>query len=144
MNDKDSLLTSPQLDNYEQRALVLSSKQIYNLYKQSKASNVPLEILEKVYIRGYAEAAFNKELSGFGRVSSFLHGGVAARLDADLLEVVVGEPQSSNPNEPSARFVGTDSLNKILRSETPGQESRADIIKRVVKDQINSSKKDPE
>jgi hypothetical protein len=45
----------------------------------------------------------------------------------------LAEPQSTNKNEPSSRFVGTDSCVNILRNDTPGQ-SRANLIKRVVKD----------
>lgn len=53
--------------------------------------------------------------------------------------VVQGEPQSTNPHEPSSRFIGTTSLTNIFKSQTPGQnqpETTADVVKRVVKDAI--------
>jgi hypothetical protein len=189
MNEQNSLLTSPQLANYEQlAALALSSKQIQSLYKKSKASGFPMETLEQIYYRGYTAATELKEQAGFARVDSFIHGGEAARIDEDLLEgvkalakqiakdiahvafpgarkikhkvhkvkkhkyisklrenVVQGEPISDDPNEPASRFTGTDKLTQIYKDQTPGQgESRADVIKRIVRDKINTDKKDPE
>ena len=190
MIKKDSLLSSPQLANYEQLALALSSKQIQSLYKKSKASSIPMETLEQVYYRGYSSATELKEQAGFTRVDSFIHGGEAARIDNDLKEgvkhlakqiakdllhiafpgprkfknkysklkkhkyvkkwkedtdIVQGEPQSNNPADPSSRFVGSDKLTQIYRSQTPGQgETRSDVIKRIIRDKINTIKKDPE
>lgn len=86
MKDKNSLHTSPQLDNYEQHALALSPKQVHSLYKKSKAFGISLEVLEEVYTRGYNAVDSQKEQSGFNRVDSFLHGGEAAKLDHDLAE----------------------------------------------------------
>jgi len=188
MNVKDSLLSSPQLANYEQLALALSSKQIHSLYKKSKASGIPMETLEQVYYRGYTSTTELQEQAGFTRVDSFIHDGEAARIDNDLKEgikhlakqiakdilhaafpgprkfkkkvykvknhkymkklkenvVVQGEPQSDNPADPSSRFVGSDKLTQIYKAQTPGQETRADVIKRVIRDKINTIKKDPE
>jgi hypothetical protein len=45
-----------------------------------------------------------------------------------------GEPQSSDPTEPSSRFVGTDSLTNVFKSSTPGQSKTLKTIKRVVKE----------
>lgn len=47
-----------------------------------------------------------------------------------------GEPQSSDPKDPSSRFVGTDSLTGILKDTTPGQgtSKRLNTIKKVVKE----------
>jgi len=49
-----------------------------------------------------------------------------------------GEPQSKDPNDPSSRFIGTDSLDNILRSSTPGQEKSKTLktIKKVIKEQM--------
>lgn len=138
MKNKDSLLTSPQLENYEQHgALALSPKQIISLYKKSKSCDIPLEVLEQVYIRGYKVAG--SEQAGFARVDSFIHGGHAADLDKDLQETVVQEPRTTDPDLPSSRFVGTPELTDILKSQTPGQQ-RAETIKRVVRDAINTKK----
>jgi hypothetical protein len=146
MNEKNSLQTSPQLENHEQRdALALSPKQAHSLYKKSKSFGIPFDVLEEVYKRGFEIATNNKEQAGFNRVDSFIHGGEAARLDEDLKETVVqGEPQSDNPDDPSARFVGTDSLTNILKSQTPGQtvETTADVVKRVVRDAIAKKEED--
>lgn len=45
-----------------------------------------------------------------------------------------GEPQSSDPNDPSSRFVGTDSLTNVFKASTPGQSKTLKTIKRVVKE----------
>lgn len=145
MNDKNSLLSSPQLDDHEQQnALALTPRQLHSLYRKSKLFEIPLDVLETVYLRGFEAVSTNKEQSGFGRVESFIQGGKAAELDKDLKETTQGEPQSDNPAEPSSRFVGTDKLTTIFKNATPGQESRVDVVKRVVRDQINKNKKDPE
>jgi hypothetical protein len=184
MNEKNSLQNSPQLTHNEQHALALSPKQAHSLYKKSKTFEIPFEILEEVYRRGFEIAAQNKEKAGFNRVDSFIHGGEAAELDTDLQEgfkdllkqagkdvfktafphikkpsapkvvkqakkyakklkeATVGEPQSSNPDEPSSRFSGTTSLTNIYKAETPGQETTADVVKRVIK--YVKTKKDAE
>jgi hypothetical protein len=187
MKIKDSLLSSPQLADNDQGALALNSKQTHSLYKKSKSSGIPMETLEQVYYRGVASGDSS---TGFARVDSFIHGGEAARIDADLAEglkalakqivkdlahtafpgykktkhkvhkaknhkyikklrenvVVQGEPISDDPAEPSSRFAGTDKLTQVFKSQTPGQEeseTRADVVKRVVRDQINKNKKGP-
>ena len=45
-----------------------------------------------------------------------------------------GEPQSKDPNDPSSRFVGTDSLTGILKDTTPGQgrSKTLSTIKKVI------------
>ena len=43
-----------------------------------------------------------------------------------------GEPQSKDPNDPSSRFVGTDSLTGILKDTTPGQ-GRSKTLKTIRK-----------
>jgi hypothetical protein len=44
------------------------------------------------------------------------------------------EPQSSNPNDSSSRFIGTDSLVNIYMKNTPGQSKTLKAIKDVVRD----------
>jgi hypothetical protein len=48
------------------------------------------------------------------------------------------ETVSKNPNDPSSRFDGTDSLVNIYKNATPGQssKSRLGIIKKVVREQL--------
>lgn len=68
----------------------LNDKQKLALYKKSQSSGYSTDILEEVYIRGYNiwDESFtgNAEQFGFDRVNSFIAGGFAAELDADLLE----------------------------------------------------------
>ena len=85
MNDKEdtSLQTSPQL--VESRdAVALSAKQTVSLYKKSKNSGIPFDILEEVYRRGFAEH-YNDQ-KAFDRVNSFIADGFAVALDEDLME----------------------------------------------------------
>jgi len=85
MNDKKdtSLHTSPQL--VESRdAVALSAKQTVSLYKKSKQSGIPFDILEEVYRRGFSEH-FNDQ-KAFDRVNSFISEGFAVALDEDLME----------------------------------------------------------
>ena len=68
----------------------LNDKQKLALYKKSQSSGYSTGILEEVYRRGYSiwDESFtgNAEQFGFDRVNSFIAGGFAAELDADLLE----------------------------------------------------------
>ena len=124
--NKNSLRTSPQLENYEQQALALSPKQIHSLYKRATKFDISMDVIFEVYRRG-----------GFARVDSFIHGGQAAILDKDLHETE--ETRTTDPDLPSSRFAGTPELTAILKSQTPGQQ-RAETIKRVVRDVINTKK----
>ena len=54
--------------------------------------------------------------------------------------VTTGEPISSDPNDPSSRFIGTTSLTQIYKNNTPGQ-SAAKIVKDVVTAARSSSEK---
>jgi hypothetical protein len=85
MNDKEdtSLHTSPQLvENRD--AVALSAKQTVSLYKKSKQSGIPFDVLEEVYRRGFSEH-FNDQ-KAFDRVNSFIAEGFAVALDEDLME----------------------------------------------------------
>ena len=48
------------------------------------------------------------------------------------------EHQSSNPNDPEARFDGTTQGAKSYASKTPGQSKR-DVVKKVIKDKVKSN-----
>jgi hypothetical protein len=73
-------------------AVALSESAIKSLTKKSEKSNISLDILEEVYIRGYSiwNESFNQtpEQFAFDRVNSFIAGGFAAELDSDLYEKV--------------------------------------------------------
>lgn len=68
----------------------LTDKQKLAIYKKSHVSGYSTDVLEEVYSRGYHlwNESFNgnAEQFGFDRVNSFIAGGYAAELDADLLE----------------------------------------------------------
>lgn len=68
----------------------LTDKQKLAIYKKSLTSGYSTGILEEIYNRGYnlwnKSFTGNAEQFGFDRVNSFIAGGYAAELDADLLE----------------------------------------------------------
>jgi hypothetical protein len=68
----------------------LTDKQKLGLYKKSQTSGYSIAVLEEIYLRGYdlwnESFTGNPEQFGFDRVNSFIAGGYAAELDADLLE----------------------------------------------------------
>lgn len=70
--------------------MTLTDKQKLAIYKKSQISGVSTGILEEVYRRGYQlwneSFSGNAEQFGFDRINSFLAGGYAAELDADLTE----------------------------------------------------------
>jgi hypothetical protein len=70
-------------------AVPIDNKVKNSLYKKSKNSGIPVNILEEVYVRGYN--LWNENFKGtreqfaFDRVNSFIAGGFAADLDSDLI-----------------------------------------------------------
>ena len=84
--NKDDM--NPQL-NLEQSAVdLLDNKAKLSLYKKSSESGIPINILEEVFMRGYASWDGNFSRNpiqvAFNRVNSFLAGGFASQLDEDL------------------------------------------------------------
>lgn len=49
-------------------------------------------------------------------------------------EYTGAEKVSTNSDDPSSRFIGTDSLTKVLKSQTPGYSNAIKTIKKVVKE----------
>lgn len=79
-----------KVDNQLAESAVPIDNKIKNsLYKKSKNSGIPVNILEEVYVRGYN--LWNENFKGtreqfaFDRVNSFIAGGFAADLDSDLI-----------------------------------------------------------
>jgi hypothetical protein len=49
------------------------------------------------------------------------------------------EPQSTNKNDSSSRFYGTDSATKIYKNDTPGQSKKTkQIVKQVIREVLES------
>ena len=90
MPEIKSLQSSPQLVLAEQDriAVVLSEKEVFSLYKKSRQSGIPLDILEEVYRRGYQAwlpgLSETPAQTAYNRVNSFIAGGLASDLDEDL------------------------------------------------------------
>jgi hypothetical protein len=76
-------------DQLVESVVPIDNKVQSSLYKKSKNSGIPINILEEVYLRGYN--LWNENFKGtreqfaFDRVNSFIAGGFAADLDKDLL-----------------------------------------------------------
>lgn len=219
MQEKDtSLHTSPQLafvEHNEGFAVALSPKQTVSLYKKSKQSSIPFEILEEVYRRGFNQAlelGESVDSYAFNRVNSFIAGGAAAEMDKDLMEkrglwdnihakrerikrgsgermrkpgekgaptaaaLKASQTEDTDPcwngykqvgmktkngrqvpncvpesytgaetvsvdkNDPSSRFIGTESLTNVYKNDTPGQgpSKTLSVIKKVVREQLEA------
>ena len=149
----------PQLES-----AVLTDKAKLSLYKKSVKSGIPANVLEEVYQRGVntwnPTFGYSPEQFGFDRVNSFIAGGFAVELDEDLKKAcwkgyeAIGmkmkngkkvpncvpvkeedaEKHSTNPDEPASRFIGSDELVTIYKSQTPGQ-----IIKKVVREHLEEA-----
>lgn len=66
----------------------VSDSGLRSLIEKAERHECPLEVVLEVYSRG---AENDGERGGFGRVNSFLAGGLAVRMDADLIEEPVPE-----------------------------------------------------
>lgn len=87
-------------------AVSLTNKQKLSLYKKSQKSGYSTDILEEVYRRGHmiwkAELfEGSREQFAFDRVNSFISGGFAADLDADLTEKEVWD--KPNPKQEAGK-----------------------------------------
>lgn len=101
----------------------ITEKDIIALELKASQHSIPEEVLEMVFLRGLYEGDKDK---AFNRVNSFIALGEAAKIDADL----------EQDSKPSDRLDGTNSLAKVYKKETPGQN-----VKEEVWDQPNPKKK---
>ena len=78
----------PQLNCEKSAVDLLDNKAKLSLYKKSSETGIPINVLEEVFIRGYAswdgDFSRNPVQLGFNRVNSFVAGGYASQLDEDL------------------------------------------------------------
>ena len=113
-----------------------------SLYKKSKKSGYPINVLEEVYRRGLLSEQSNhapsKKINAFNRVNSFVAGGKAALLDEDLRK---SEKHTKDLNLSSSRFDGSDELVALYKAMTPGQSgSMAKIVKRIISNRKGCTK----
>jgi len=115
---------------------------VESLQKKSNKSGIDLPVLEEVFKRGlsswnpYICKNATQEQWAFARVNSFISGGKAIELDADLVEArkknfKTGEDvqvQSTDPNNPMSRLDGTKQGKKTFQKATPGQPVTERII----------------
>lgn len=84
----------------------ISNKVKLSLYKKSTQSGIATNILEEVYRRGLStwNESFKQtpEQFSFDRVNSFIAGGFAVKLDADLL---ADQVNNTRINETKAQLV---------------------------------------
>lgn len=91
------------------------------LINKSNDSNIPLHVIVEVYDRGILDydkdaSRLSEEQSAFARVNSFISGGAAATMDADLYE------------DGGAGEWGTDALRKKYCEDTPGQTPEINYV----------------
>ena len=112
---------------------------VESLQKKSNKSGIELSILEQVFKRGlsawnpYICKNATQEQWAFARVNSFISGGKAVELDADLAEAKFktkedSQTQSTDPNNPMSRLDGTKQGKKTFQKATPGQPVTERII----------------
>ena len=89
------------------------------LLDKAQTAAVDMDIVMEVYYRGcddfpkYAVGNITEEQFAFSRVNSFLAGGAASKMDADLYEMI--------EEDGGAGEWGTDQLRKKYCEDTPGQ-----------------------
>lgn len=110
-----------------------------SLQKKSTKSGIEFAVLEQVFKRGlsswnpYICKNATQEQWAFARVNSFISGGKALELDADLAEGNFktkedSQTQSTDPNNPMSRLDGTKRGKKTFQKATPGQPVTERII----------------
>lgn len=135
MNPRDSIIG----DREKEKIAHLAARKTGGMNKTQSSSphatppiNTPHleEVYTEVYKRGYEcwteESGKTPEQFAFARVHSFINKGKSwNELDADLAEKFTGtphsEPQTTDPDEPTTRLVGTNSLTDVYKKDTPGQ-----------------------
>ena len=108
-NIPEGLWETAVVDEAERLADTIRS----SLKRKSDDHGVPYETILEVFRRGWEArrtATLSEQENAFNRVNSFLAGGLASRLDSDLLT-----------EEGGAGEIGTDELVSTYASDTPGQ-----------------------
>ena len=121
----------------------LTIKAKLSLYKKSQQSGIDVGTLEEVYSRGFntwtRDDYRSPQQLGFDRVNSFISGGEAVVLDEDLREEVSnGEKIAKDKKDPSARFIGSNSLVAILKKQTPGEIPVVKFTKQEIEKRITN------
>jgi len=132
MSDPKKAVVNPNLRKYVAEILddvlniIFNDSQTYNrlrtllqkdhkiedaLMQKSERSGLDVEILREVYARGMIE--HEDQEKAFARVNSFVAGGLARKMDADLMGM------------------GTDTVTKKYADMTPGQSF--ELIKKALK-----------
>lgn len=124
-NIPEGLWEAAVVDEAERLADTIRS----SLKRKSDDHGVPYETILEVFRRGWEArrtATLSEQENAFNRVNSFLAGGLAARLDSDLLT-----------EEGGAGEVGTDELVSTYASDTPGQRFIRNVReKKAVKEEL--------
>jgi hypothetical protein len=144
-----------------------SDKVEESLVRKSEKSGVPFEILAEVYNRGHASwnegMKHNAEQNAFHRVNSYISGGKARELDADLIEMDVWDkpnpvkkhsklsPKGKAKAKARARAAGRPYPNMVdniwaARNEDVAIEVKPKISNKTIKREISSiplKSKDP-
>lgn len=89
-----------------------------SLERRARRGGVSVDVVLEVYRRGLREGL---ESRAFARVDSFVAGGAARELDADLLE------------KSGAGEQGTPELSATYAEQTPGQDTLAEKIKKALR-----------
>jgi hypothetical protein len=129
----DMVHLTPSVSDAAGPAVAISNKAKLSLYKKSLNTGLSLAILEEVYTRGIKDWSektnHTPEQHAFGRVNSFISGGLAAELDHDLLEAA---------DSPSKREDGTAALVKKYVKDTPGQKMK---LEHAIRNILEAKKK---
>lgn len=130
-------------------------KEVYNRgYRESLSEQIAFDRVNS-FIAGGAAAEMDKDLvekrglwdNIHAKQNRIKHGSgehmrkpgskgaptAAALKNSQTNECSCSEPMSTNPNDASSRFIGSDSLTQVYKNTTPGQ-GKAQTIKRVVKE----------
>ena len=93
---KNSINTHPQLPGVNEGDATASNSYarkkaiIKSLLEKSVKNDIPFKVLVEVFKRGVFlwedTSKLDKVQTGFNRVNSFINGGLARKLDSDLLE----------------------------------------------------------
>jgi hypothetical protein len=127
--NKDDM--NPQLTSEQSAVDLLDNKAKLSLYNKSSQSGIPVNVLEEVFMRGYAswdgDFSRNPIQVAFNRVNSFIAGGYASQLDEDLKQAcwkdyeAVGMKEKNGKKVPNCVPVKEGIVeNPMKKPELPG------------------------
>lgn len=126
----------PQMTKDQLRQMAADAvKNTINMNKEENIDEISSELVGKVNKARAIGGKPSKTTAASKTLSNAVNKAfVNSKVGVTKEEVSNGETISNNSNDPSSRFVGSDSLTQVYKDMTPGQSKLTTAVKKVVRE----------